>query len=37
VALAEADKLDLNLVVMEYPNNRGKGGAVKAGMTLAEG
>jgi dolichyl-phosphate beta-glucosyltransferase len=37
VALAEADKLNLNLVVMEYPKNRGKGGAVKAGMALAEG
>jgi dolichyl-phosphate beta-glucosyltransferase len=22
---------------MEYPKNRGKGGAVKAGMSLAEG
>lgn len=29
--------MDLNLVVLEYPKNRGKGGAVRAGMTLVRG
>ena len=37
VALKEADKLGLSLVVVEYPKNRGKGGAVRAGMSLARG
>ena len=37
VALKEADKLGLNLVVIQYPKNRGKGGAVRAGMSLVRG
>ena len=37
VALQQADKLNLNLVVVEYPKNRGKGGAVRAGMSLTRG
>ena len=37
VALEQAEKLDLNLVVVEYPKNRGKGGAVRAGMALVRG
>jgi len=37
VALKEAQKLKLNLVVVEYPKNRGKGGAVRAGMSLVRG
>lgn len=37
VALRMADKLGLNLVVLEYPRNRGKGGAVRAGMAAAQG
>lgn len=37
VALQQAEKLDLNLVVVEYPTNRGKGGAVRAGMSLVRG
>ena len=37
VALKTADDLNLNLVVLEYPKNRGKGGAVRAGMAVANG
>lgn len=37
IALKVADELDLNLVVVEYPKNRGKGGAVRAGMSIAQG
>ena len=37
VALEQAEKLDLSLVVVEYPKNRGKGGAVRAGMALVRG
>lgn len=37
VALKEGSKLGLNLVVVEYPKNRGKGGAVRAGMSLVRG
>jgi dolichyl-phosphate beta-glucosyltransferase len=37
VALEQAGKLRLNLVVVEYPKNRGKGGAVRAGMSLVRG
>ena len=37
MALKEATKLGLNLVVVEYPKNRGKGGAVRAGMAVARG
>ena len=33
VALEQAEKL----VVVEYPKNRGKGGAVRAGMALVRG
>jgi dolichyl-phosphate beta-glucosyltransferase len=29
--------LSANLVVVEYPKNRGKGGAVRAGMSVAQG
>jgi hypothetical protein len=29
--------MDLNLVVLEYPKNRGKGGAVRAGMAVSQG
>lgn len=36
-ALLQAAKLGLNLVVVEYPKNRGKGGAVRAGMSLVRG
>lgn len=36
-ALKKADELDLNLVVVEYSKNRGKGGAVRAGMAVAQG
>jgi dolichyl-phosphate beta-glucosyltransferase len=37
VALAQAKTLNLPLLVVEYPKNRGKGGAVKAGMAVARG
>ena len=37
VALEQAKKLDLQLVAVDYPKNRGKGGAVRAGMALAGG
>ena len=29
--------MDANLIVVEYPKNRGKGGAVRAGMSVAQG
>lgn len=32
-----AKKLKANLFVVEYPKNRGKGGAVRAGMAAAIG
>jgi len=32
VALRVSDELGLNTVVIEYPKNRGKGGAVRAGV-----
>ena len=37
VALAKAKQLGANLIVVEYPKNRGKGGAVRAGMSVAQG
>jgi dolichyl-phosphate beta-glucosyltransferase len=37
VALAKAKELSAPLVVLEYPKNRGKGGAVRAGMSIAQG
>ncbi len=27
----------MDLLVLEYPKNRGKGGAVRAGMSIAQG
>jgi dolichyl-phosphate beta-glucosyltransferase len=36
-ALNKAKELSLNLVVVEYPKNRGKGGAVRAGMFVSQG
>lgn len=37
VALAKARELKANLCVLEYPKNRGKGGAVRAGVAAATG
>ena len=35
--MKKADQLSANIVVLEYPKNRGKGGAVRAGMAAATG
>lgn len=35
--MKKANQLETNLYVVEYPKNRGKGGAVKAGMAVAKG
>ena len=37
VALRVSTELGLNTVVVEYPKNRGKGGAVRAGVSVANG
>lgn len=37
VALSTAAELKANLIVLEYPKNRGKGGAVRAGMSVSQG
>ena len=37
VALKSGEALEANLCVMEYAKNRGKGGAVRAGMGAATG
>jgi dolichyl-phosphate beta-glucosyltransferase len=37
VALKKGKELKVNLIVVEYPTNRGKGGAVRAGMAAAFG
>lgn len=29
--------MNTDLLVLEYPKNRGKGGAVRAGMSVAQG
>lgn len=29
--------MNVDLVVLEYPKNRGKGGAVRAGMAISQG
>lgn len=36
-ALSKAKELDTNLVVVEYAKNRGKGGAVRAGVAASTG
>ena len=36
-ALNTGKKLNANLFVVEYPKNRGKGGAVRAGMAATIG
>lgn len=36
-ALSKAKELNTNLVVVEYPQNRGKGGAVRAGVAASTG
>lgn len=37
MALRVSAELGLNTVVVEYPKNRGKGGAVRAGVSVANG
>lgn len=37
VAIEKGKKESANLYVVEYPKNRGKGGAVRAGMACAIG
>lgn len=37
VAIQECRKLGMNMSLVEYPRNRGKGGAVRAGMQIAVG
>ena len=37
VALKNGKSLNIDLYVVEYPKNRGKGGAVRCGMAVATG
>lgn len=37
VALETGKRLGINIIVVEYPNNRGKGGAVRAGVEVSNG
>lgn len=37
VALDTSKKLGINTIVIEYPKNRGKGGAVRAGVEASKG
>ena len=37
VVMQKAKKMQANLYVVEYPRNRGKGGAVRTGMACAVG
>jgi dolichyl-phosphate beta-glucosyltransferase len=37
VAIETAKRLKINTIVVEYPKNRGKGGAVRAGVEVSKG
>lgn len=37
VALTTSKQLGINTIVIEYPKNRGKGGAVRAGVEASKG